>query len=66
MELAKKYDYVYVADWYQAAIDNPAIWYGTDYVHFGTEAQSIAAGGQLYAQTIKATLDEANQGPVKP
>ena len=66
LELAKKYNYVYVADWYQAAIDNPAIWYGTDYVHFGTESQSIAAGGQLYAQTIKATLDEANQGPVKP
>ena len=25
LELAKKYNYVHVADWYQAAIDNPAI-----------------------------------------
>ena len=25
LDLAKKYDYVYVADWYQTAIDNPTI-----------------------------------------
>ena len=66
LDLAKKYDYVYVADWYQTAIDNPTIWYGTDYVHFGSEGESIAMGGQLYAQTIKSALDQASQGPVKP
>ena len=66
IDLAKKYDYVYVADWYQTAMDNPAIWYGTDYVHFGVDATSIAEGGRLYAQTIKTTLEEANKGPVKP
>ena len=66
IDLAKKYDYVYIADWYQTAMDNPAIWYGTDYVHFGVDAASIAEGGRLYAQTIKTTLEEANKGPVKP
>ena len=66
IDLAKKYNYVYVADWYQTAMDNPAIWYGTDYVHFGVDATSIAEGGRLYAQTIKTTLEEANKGPVKP
>ena len=66
IDLAKKYDYVYVADWYQTAMDNPAIWYGTDYVHFGVDATSIAEGGRLYAQTIKTALEEADKGPVKP
>ena len=66
LDLAKKYDYVYVADWYQTAVDNPAIWYGTDYVHFGVDATSIAEGGRLYAQTIKTALEEADKGPVKP
>ncbi|MBP2624203.1 acyltransferase family protein [Streptococcus oricebi] len=65
-ELAKKYDYVYLADWYQVAQDNPDIWQGTDQVHFGSESNSIAQGGQLYAQTIKEALDQASQGPVKP
>ena len=65
-ELAKKYDYVYLADWYQVAKDNPDIWQGTDQVHFGSESNSIAQGGQLYAQTVKEALDQASQGPVKP
>ena len=47
-------------------MDNPAIWYGTDYVHFGVDATSIAEGGRLYAQTIKTALEEADKGPVKP
>ena len=67
MELAKKYDYVYIADWYQAAIDNPAIWAGTDNVHFGLESDgSIDVGGNLYAKVVKEAVDQANQGPVKP
>lgn len=65
LELAKKYDFVYVADWYQAAIDNPQIWEGTDYVHFGSDAASMNEGGLLYANTIKEALDRANAGPVK-
>ena len=67
LELAKKYDYVYIADWYQAAIDNPAIWAGTDNVHFGLESDgSIDVGGNLYANVVKEAVDQANQGPVKP
>ena len=67
LELAKKYDYVYVADWYQVAIDNPAIWAGTDSVHFGLESDgSIDVGGNLYANVVKEAVDQANQGPVKP
>ena len=67
LELAKKYDYVYIADWYQAAIDNPAIWAGTDNVHFGLESDgSIDVGGNLYAKVVKEAVDQANQGAVKP
>ena len=67
LELAKKYDYVYIADWYQAAIDNPAIWAGTDNVHFGLESDgSIDVGGNLYAKVVNEAVDQANQGPVKP
>ena len=67
LELAKKYDYVYIADWYQVAIDNPAIWAGTDSVHFGLESDgSIDVGGNLYANVVKEAVDQANQGPVKP
>ena len=65
-ELAKKYDYVFVADWHQTAIDNPQIWEGTDYVHFGSNSESIIEGGTLYANTIKQAIDEANSGNVKP
>ena len=67
LELAKKYDYVYIADWYKVAIDNPAIWVGTDSVHFGLESDgSINVGGNLYANVVKEAVDQANQGPVKP
>ena len=66
LELAKKYDYVFVADWYKTAIQHPEIWYGTDYVHFGAESTTITKGGELYAQTIKQTIDEATKkGSVK-
>lgn len=67
LELAKKYDYVYVADWHQVAVENPAIWAGTDSVHFGLESDgSIDVGGNLYANVVKEAVDQANQGPVKP
>ncbi len=66
LELAKKYDYVFVADWYQTAIQHPEIWYGTDYVHFGSETTTITKGGELYAQTVKQAIDEAvKKGTVK-
>ena len=67
LELAKKYDYVVVADWYQAALENPAIWAGTDNVHFGLETDgSIDIGGELYANVVKKAVEEAKKGAIKP
>ena len=66
LELAKKYDFVYVADWYQVAINNPQIWTGTDYVHYGADSESMAEGGELYSNMMKETLDAASSGSVKP
>lgn len=66
LELAQKYDFVHVADWYQVAIDNPQIWAGTDYVHYGSDTESMKEGGLLYANTIKQALDQAEAGNVKP
>jgi len=53
-------------NWHQTAIENPQIWEGTDYVHFGSNSESIIEGGTLYANTIKQAIDEANSGNVKP
>ena len=65
MELAEKNDFVYIADWYTTARENPQIWGGTDNVHFGSESVSIQEGGRLYAKTLKDTLDQANKGAIK-
>ncbi|MCR8968339.1 acyltransferase family protein [Streptococcus zalophi] len=54
LELAKQYDYIEVADWYQASVDNPNIWAGTDGVHFSI---SDSSGSDLYAQTIKEAIE---------
>ncbi len=51
-ELAEKYDYISIADWYQVAKDNPPIWYNTDLVHFNLESN----GSEVFAQTIKMLL----------
>lgn len=66
IELSKKYDFVYIADWYQTAIDNPQIWVSTDGVHYGSESATIEEGGLLYANTVKQALDTAEAGNVKP
>ncbi len=60
-ELAKKYEYISIADWYQVAKDNPPIWYNTDLVHFNLETN----GAELFAQTIKNAIDAVAQGPIK-
>ncbi|MBJ8326540.1 acyltransferase family protein [Streptococcus pacificus] len=54
LELAKQYDYIEVADWYQASVDNPNIWAGTDGVHFSI---SESSGSDLYAKTIKEAIE---------
>ncbi len=41
LELAQQYDFITIADWAQIAQDNPDIWAGTDYVHFGSDSDSI-------------------------
>ena len=66
LELAQQYDFITIADWAQVAQDNPDIWAGTDYVHFGSDSDSINRGGTLYAQMVKDAVDKANQGHVKP
>ena len=66
LKLADQYDYVLVADWYQTAVDNSAIWYGTDDVHFGANAGGIAQGGKLYAKTVRDVLKKAQDAPTKP
>ena len=66
LKLADQYDYVLVADWHQTAVDNPEIWYGTDDVHFGANANSIAQGGKLYAKTVRDALKKAQDAPTKP
>ena len=66
LELAQQYDFITIADWAQVAQENPDIWEGTDYVHFGADTDSITRGGTLYAQMVKDAIDKANQGHVKP
>ena len=66
LELAKKYDFLYVADWYQVAINNPQIWIGTDYVHYGADSESMAEGSKLYSNMLKEALAAASSGSVKP
>lgn len=64
-ELAKKYAYVTIADWNTTAKQHPEIWVGSDHIHFGEDADTIAAGGQLYAQEIQKAVTKAADGPVK-
>ena len=66
LELAQQYDFITIADWAQVAQENPDIWEGTDYVHFGSDSDSINRGGTLYAQMVKDAVEKANQGHVKP
>ncbi len=60
-ELAEKHDYISIADWYQVAKDNPAIWINTDLVHFNLETN----GAELFAETIKNAIDSTANGPIK-
>lgn len=64
-ELAEKYSYVTIADWNAIAKQHPEIWVGSDHIHFGEDADTIAAGGRLYAQQIQEAVAKAADGPVK-
>ncbi|MTB64461.1 acyltransferase family protein [Streptococcus sp. zg-86] len=61
-QLAKKYDYISIADWYQVSKENPHIWTNTDLVHFNLATD----GAILFAQTIQSALEQADNQPVKP
>lgn len=60
-ELANQYDYISIADWYQAAKDNPNIWINTDLVHFNLETD----GATIFATTIKDAVEASANGPIK-
>ncbi|MGQ7463035.1 acyltransferase family protein [Streptococcus suis] len=60
-DLAEKYDYISIADWYQVAKDNPTIWLNTDLVHFNLETN----GADLFAGTIKTAVESVANGPIK-
>ncbi|MET3559168.1 peptidoglycan/LPS O-acetylase OafA/YrhL [Streptococcus rupicaprae] len=65
LTLAEKYDWITVADWYKVASNNPKIWHYTDYVHFGSDSDSIADGQALYAEMLSKAIAKAKEGPVK-
>lgn len=62
LELAKKYPYLTVADWYQTAVDNPQIWRGTDGVHY---SDANVDGARLYVETIQKAIKRAAKNPAK-
>ncbi|MGT2799567.1 acyltransferase family protein [Streptococcus marmotae] len=60
-QLAEKYDYIGIADWYKVAKENPHIWTNTDLVHFNLATD----GATLFAQTIQSAVEKAEQQPVR-
>ena len=63
--LAEKYDFIAVADWNKVSKENPQIWEGSDYIHFGGNNDTTIQGGILYTQAIQDALTQANDLPVK-
>lgn len=61
-QLAKKYNFITIANWDTAAAAHPAIFQGTDGVHFAGRH----AGDVLYAQVMNQGLKEAKDKPAKP
>lgn len=59
--LPAKYKYVTIADWEKVAGQHPAVFAGTDGVHFG----GVHAGDVLYAQVINQALKVARTKPCK-
>lgn len=62
LTLSKRYHYVTVADWYQTATENPAIWKGTDGVHY---SDSDTSGSELYVKTIQKAIEQSAKHPAK-
>ncbi|MGT2950486.1 acetyltransferase [Streptococcus cuniculi] len=64
-ELAKKYDFIAIADWNTVARNNPQIWTGTDNIHYGSTHETTVEGATLFAQAIKSALEQVETQPVK-
>ncbi|MGX7775997.1 acyltransferase family protein [Streptococcus pluranimalium] len=62
LKLAKKYQYVTVADWYKAAVDHPEIWEGTDGVHY---SDASTEGADLYVNTVQKAVEQVAKQPAK-
>ncbi|MCM0599085.1 acyltransferase family protein [Periweissella fabalis] len=60
-QLAKKYDFITIADWDKAAAQHPEIFQGTDGVHFAGRH----AGDVLYADVMNQALKAAQNTPAK-
>ncbi|MBF0787500.1 MULTISPECIES: acyltransferase family protein [unclassified Streptococcus] len=64
-QLAKKYDFIAIADWNTVAKNNPQIWTGSDNIHYGSNHDTIVEGATLFAQTIQTALEQVEKQPVK-
>lgn len=64
-KLAKKYDFIAIADWNKVSKENPQIWAGSDNIHFGSTNETTAEGGTLYTKAIQDALTIADDLPVK-
>ncbi|MDO5078201.1 MAG: acyltransferase family protein [Streptococcus minor] len=64
-ELAKKYDFIAIADWNKVSKTNPQVWEGSDYIHFGGNNDTTIQGGTLYTQAIQDALAMVKDMPVK-
>lgn len=62
LDLAQKYAFVTIADWYETAIAHPEIWNGSDGVHY---SDSSTEGAKLYVQTIQDAIQKAAKNPAK-
>ncbi|WP_461215572.1 acyltransferase family protein [Lacticaseibacillus sp. GG6-2] len=60
-KLPAKYQWITIADWESVASRHPAVFAGTDGVHFAGRAE----GDKLYADTINAALVTAAKKPAK-
>jgi peptidoglycan/LPS O-acetylase OafA/YrhL len=62
LSLAKTYSFVTIADWYKVSVENPAIWSGTDGVHY---SDSDTTGATLYVETIQKAIQKAAKKAAK-
>ncbi|WP_159796393.1 acyltransferase family protein [Streptococcus halichoeri] len=62
LQLAKKYSYVGLADWYKVAVETTDIWDGSDGVHY---SNATPKGAELYVSTIQKAIQEVAKHQAK-